>query len=336
VSWESVVVALVLLADGGLLLTLPKSVTLVLAGSIAVQGMLSLYHCWRDRSVAFTLLLGSCAFGLVALCEMIFLKDVFVYVVPRSNTVFKFYFQSWTLLAITCGAALSFLPAHFRLVRRTTSVPDAVLRGIKALWMVGLLALILASAVYPLAAPYARYVRIDKSTQRSYLQPSNSLDGVTYLQTCRPPSCAYDTSGDYAAIRWLGSHVSGDPTIVEAIGGGIWSNASGYGRIAIFTGLPTVMGWMDHEYQWRVNWLNNSLHTREFQRRQQAVDLIYTSPHPSVVLSALAQYHVRYLYVGFLERYRYPHADLQRFRAFMQVVYSADGVTIYAVKGDKT
>jgi hypothetical protein len=33
--------------------------------------------------------------------------------------------------------------------------------------------------------------------------------------------------------------------------------------------------------------------------------------------------------VGAVELAKYPQADLQRFSAFMQVVYSADGVTIY-------
>jgi hypothetical protein len=30
---------------------------------------------------------------------------------------------------------------------------------------------------------------------------------------------------------------------------------------------------------------------------------------------------------------KYPNADLHRFAAFMQVAYSANGVTIYQVKG---
>ena len=61
--------------------------------------------------------------------------------------------------------------------------------------MAGLLLLLLASAVYPLVGTYAR--------TDHYMQRTNSLDGIAYLQTCKVPDCDYDTSGDYYAIRWL-------------------------------------------------------------------------------------------------------------------------------------
>src|SRR5213076_257072 len=76
---------------------LRNSTTFVVAGSIAALGLIAMLYSLRDRSQAFTLLLGSVAFGLVALCEVIFLKDVFAGNFPRMNTVFKFYFQAWAL-----------------------------------------------------------------------------------------------------------------------------------------------------------------------------------------------------------------------------------------------
>jgi uncharacterized membrane protein len=95
------------------------------------------------------------------------------------------------------------------------------------------------------------------------------------------------------------------------------------------------MGWVGHEYQWRVNWLNKGLNAVDFANRKGDVDTIYTDPRPDVVLNLLARYHVQYVYVGLLEQMKYPRANLHRFSAypFMQVVYSAHGVTIYRVKG---
>jgi uncharacterized membrane protein len=159
------------------------------------------------------------------------------------------------------------------------------------------------------------------------MQRSNSLDGINYLRNCKIPDCDYDTSGDYSAIRWLNSHVSGDPVIVEAVG----DDYSSYARISAFTGLPTPMGWIGHEYQWRVNWLNNGLNAVDFDSRKSDVESIYTDPHTSVVMGLLARYHVQYLYVGLLEHMKYPTADLRRFSVFLHVVYSANGVTIYQV-----
>jgi uncharacterized membrane protein len=121
--------------------------------------------------------------------------------------------------------------------------------------------------------------------------------------------------------------VGGDPVIVEAVG----DDYSSYARISAFTGLPTPMGWIGHEYQWRVNWLNNGLNAVDFDSRKSDVESIYTDPHPSMVMGLLARYHVQYLYVGLLERMKYPTADSRRFSAFLHVVYSANGVTIYKV-----
>src|SRR2546425_798299 len=95
-------------------LLLPNSATFVVAGSITVLGVLAILYNLRDRSLAFTLLLGTEAFGLVAMCEFFFLKDVFAGNYPRMNTVFKFYFQAWALLSITSGAGLYFVLESFR------------------------------------------------------------------------------------------------------------------------------------------------------------------------------------------------------------------------------
>ncbi|MFL5654836.1 MAG: DUF2298 domain-containing protein [Ktedonobacteraceae bacterium] len=304
-------------------LLLPNSAPFVVAGSITVLGVLAILYNLRDRSLAFTLLLGTVAFGLVAMCEIFFLKDVFAGNYPRMNTVFKFYFQAWALLSITSGAGLYFVLESFRPVASASRAQRWLQRDVEALWIVGLLLLVLASAVYPLAGSYTR--------TNYYMHRTNSLDGLNYLQTCNFPNCDYDTSGDYAAIRWLNSHVSGDPVIVEAVG----DDYSSYARISAFTGLPTPMGWVGHEYQWRVNWLNKGLNAVDFANRKGDVDTIYTDPRPDVVLNLLARYHVQYVYVGLLEQMKYPRANLHRFSAypFMQVVYSAHGVTIYRVNG---
>lgn len=294
--------------------------TFAVAGSIAAFATVAILRGLRDRSQAFVLLLGGVAFGLVAVTELVYLKDVFAGSVPRMNSVFKFYFQAWALLAITSGAGLYFILDNFHTVGIVARGQRLMQRGVESLWGVGLLLLLLASAVYPLAGTYAR--------TNHYAQRTNSLDGINYLQNCTIPDCDYDTSGDYAAIRWLNSNVSGNPVIVEAVG----DDYSSYGRISAFTGLPTIMGWVGHEYQWRVNWLNKGLNAVDFNNRGADVVSIYTDPHPAVVLSLLARYQAQYLYVGQLERLKYPKADLHRFAAFMQVVYSAQGVTIYKVK----
>ena len=91
------------------------------------------------------------------------------------------------------------------------------------------------------------------------------------------------------------------------------------------------MGWAGHEYQWRVNWLNNAANAADFYRRGADINAIYTNANPEVVLSLMNQYNAQYLYVGPLEQSTYPGANLHRFSSFMQTAYSANGVTIYRV-----
>jgi YYY domain-containing protein len=294
--------------------TLKNGLTFAVAFTIAASGVaLALYHL-HDRPRAFTMLLGALAFGLVAMTEIIFLKDVFVGNYPRMNTVFKFYFQAWALLSITCGAAVYFIYEGFRSADVVSGWQNWVRRGSQVLWSAVLLLLLLAGMVYPIVGSYQR--------TNHYLQRTNSLDGLNYLQS-------YDPS-DYAAIRWLNSHVEGSPVIVEAFDpqGGDYSD---YGRISAFTGLPTLMGWVGHEYQWRVNWLNNAYNAADFYRRGTDINAIYTNTNPNTVLSLMNQYNARYLYVGPLEKTTYTQANLNRFSKFMQTIYSANGVTIYRV-----
>ncbi len=306
-----------------------NSTTFVASSSLALLGARLVFYHLRDRAHAFALLLGAVAFGLVAVCEIVYLRDVFAdggY--ERMNTVFKFYFQAWILLSVACGAGVFFIIESFRPTHTASFVLHWVQRGAFGTWGAFFLLLVLASMVYPLNAPYARYAHVDATSQTPHLTQAPNLDGLAYLASCKPPYCDYDTSGDYRAILWLNANVQGDPGIVEAIG----DDYSSYARISAFTGLSSPMGWVGHEYQWRVVWITKSpANNTEYQRRAPDVDQIYTSLDSGTVLSLMAHDHVQYLYVGALERKKYPLANLQRYRSFMQVVYDVDGVTIYKV-----
>ena len=326
-----VIFATLVPVDLAIILLIPNSITLVVMGTIAIIAMVLLFYHIEDRSHAFILLLGGFAFALVAGCELFFLRDVFADQYPRMNTVFKFYFQAWALLSIASGAGLFFLLERFWRVKKTLSPRQRWLerRG-KALWAMILLAFFLASTIYPIYAPAARLAQFNSQTTRNSLISGNSLDGLTYVKYCRPLqfSCTVDVTGDYDAIRWLNTHVQGIPVIIEAIG----DDYSLYGRISVFTGLPTLMGWEGHEYQWRANQFADANFSSDFYQRLTDVSTIYNSPDPHQVLATMARYHAQYLYVGELERLKYDKADLQRFASFMKIVYHAEGVTIYQVR----
>ena len=293
----------------------PLNATLVMSSSLALVGSGLLCYHMQHRVLAFSLLLGVLAFSLLAMCEVIFLKDDFAGGPwGRSNTIFKFYFQAWMLLSIACAVALFFIIDYLH----THAVVKPLARRWKQigviLWcgMLGLL--LLASMVYPLVAPYARYVQRDVRL-KPYLVRSNSLDGLDYLRG----------TPDYDAICWLNAHVAGDPGIVEALGG----DGSTSQRVSAFTGLSDIVGWLGHEHLWRVNWLNKTHHPNELGRRFNVLKTIYTTTNSKQVLSLMHYYHAEYLYVGDQEERSYPHSKLTRYRIFMRIVYQRQGVLIY-------
>jgi YYY domain-containing protein len=367
-----------LVVDIVLLFLIKNSVTLIWMGSITIIGVVLLLYHIRDHALSFTLLLGVVAFFLVAACEVFFLADAFAGNFPRMNTVFKFYFQAWGLLSIAAGSGMYFLCCS--ILRRSedrekllplsapyevydsdlrvedksrTYIPygrDGFAWGGKMLWLIALALLLVASTAYPLLAPSSRLQVYTPAPQVH----SASLDGLNYLKYYRPfdlgpethPSCTIDVGGDYYAIRWINSHIQGDPVMVEGVGD-VKSGTVGngydytmYSRISTFTGLPTLLGWSGHEVQWRLNWLNDLTNYQNFLKQIEAVNIIYTSPNPQQVLATMRQYNAQYLYVGPMEclqytSYNFPQLgsiDLQRFGAFMQVVYAEHGVTIYKMK----
>jgi uncharacterized membrane protein len=95
---------------------------------------------------------------------------------------------------------------------------------------------------------------------------------------------------DYAAINWINAHIAGAPTLVEASGNPyMW-----YSRVSIYTGLPDVLGWGNHESQQR--------YADAVFARQADVTNFYATADPNAALTFLKDYHVGYVYLGGMER----------------------------------
>jgi YYY domain-containing protein len=272
------------------------------------------------RATAFPLLLIAVGMGLIAVCEIAFLRDVFVGNLPRMNTVFKAYFQVWLLFALASAPALAWLVTQ--LPRRLPVGIPRLWRPVayagRGIWVLAVVVLVAAALIYPLGASHALYP-IGQGVMPS-------LNGLTDNTQLDP--------GDIAAIQWLNAHVQGSPVIVEGIDPSNAEYSSTYGRVSVFTGLPAIIGWPGHEYQWRVNWLKDPAHAADYNARLGDLNTIYTSTNPAVVLGLLRHYHARYLYVGPLEWQTYPSSNLNRFRHYFPVVYDTGGVMIYQIPGD--
>jgi len=172
-------------------------------------------------------------------------------------------------------------------------------------WMVALSVTLMAlGLVYPLLAIPAR-----SSEQGN----PGMLDGAAYLAQVRPD--------DYAAIGWLDANVSGAPVILEAPGDRFQAYVYA-ARVSAHTGLPTVLGWAGHELQWRGDYTLQA-------ERERDIATLFTTVSLEQTEELLDKYAIRFVYVGPLERERYPAAALAKFATLMETVYDSAGVTIY-------
>ena len=239
----------------------------------------------------FAVLVAALAWSIVAAAEVVYLSDSFG---TRMNTVFKFYYHVWLLLGLIAGPALGLC-----LLRSSFGLPRAAFRAVAGLALglvVGL------GLVYPLAATWSK--------SNGFLA-APTLDGAAFLERSKP--------ADAAAIKWLASQ-PGRPVVVEAVGG----DYQEYARVSTFSGLPTIIGWIGHQLQWRG-------HLPEYDRRQDDVDSLYSRADREEVMRMLHRYRARFVFVGSLERERYGDQVGPRLGQWLSPVFQRDGTTVFAV-----
>ncbi len=230
-------------------------------------------------------------------CELFYIGDVFN---NRMNTIFRFYYQSWTMLAVASTFGIYYLHyyikknAFLNVFRRTTG----------RFWQMALVFLTAICLILPVGATYDR-------VSNSSIKPT--LDGLAYLEQ--------SNAAEWEAIRWLNENVKGTPVIVEATG----DEYTQYGRVSVNTGLPTILGWAGHELVWRGQ-------GKELSARSRDIDTIYQSNDVIEINNILTHYQVTYVYLGYLEKARYGFTASEKFGTFMDAVFENEEVSIYRVR----
>lgn len=259
------------------------------AAGVAVAA-LGLLLTGRERADVGLAALAGAAAVLVAVTEVAHVRDGYGEQLHRMNTVFKLWFQAWVLLAIA-APALGWRAAAGR--ARAWRLVGAAAGAL----------LVASGLVFPVAATTLR--------ARSAAQPP-TLDGLVHLARERP--------GDLAAVRWLRAHAEPGAVVLEATG----DPYGWFGRIAAYSGVPTVLGWANHERVWRGD-------DPRIAERADAVRTLYTSDDAVRVDALLARYGVAFVVVGDLERRTYGDDRFARDPQRFPVVLRAGDTVVYGV-----
>ncbi len=231
--------------------------------------------------------------------------------IGRQNTIFKFYLQSWFMLAVSSAAAFTWtLPSFFRWNL-----------GWRVFWQTALILMISGAAMFTVTGASG------KIKDRWILEAPRTLDSMTFMEYAHYDDFGQrlDLSEDYRAIRWMQDNVQGSPVIVEA-------NCPEYRwctRFTIYTGLPGVVGWNWHQRQQRV------FTSTQVEARVAEVGNFYNSIDPETIRTFLKTYDVKYIIVGQLERAAYTPEGIAKFDQlegqYWREVYREGATVIYEV-----
>ncbi len=141
---------------------------------------------------------------------------------------------------------------------------------------------------------------------------NQGLDGALFIQMYHPE--------DYETINWLNENVNGQPIVLEAAG----DSYSYDNRISVFTGLPTVQGWFVHEWLWRGG-------SEKPGKRANDVRSIYESGNLEEIQRLISEYNIEYLYIGNIERSKYPTLQESIFDRLGSVVFQSGNSKLYKI-----
>lgn len=249
------------------------------------------------QSDIYILVLIILATLLIIIPEFIYVKDIY----PahyRANTMFKLVFQAFIILGVVTAYIIYRVLTYLKLTNMRGKIPLLLSFFITTLFF---LSLVLIYPYFSLNSYYGEF------------QLYKGINGTKYLETKYP--------ADYKAMQWLDNNITNSPVIVEAQG----DSYTDYARVSANTGLPTILGWTVHEWLWRGSYDIPA-------PRIEEIKTIYESSNTDEVRTLLETYNVEYIFIGVLEREKYPTLNETTLQSLGKVVFKEDTTMIIKVK----
>ncbi len=312
-------------------------------------------------ATGFTLLLIGMGVALAFFVEFFYLRDNFG---ARLNTVFKFYYQAWALWSIASAYAIYSMTLEHQEPRPHALLRLAI-AGLAAASISAGLSYTFAAAHHRAwmetgrqhAAFSARYsaapdwddsirhiAEAQTVTSGDLLfsragSPEGSADKVISLHdgillldgaaliVQKPLSLGGDLGGmhedDQAVIACLSELVGrGEAVVAEAVQAAYDIR---YGRVGTLAGIPIVLGWENHERQWRGSTYPAIAGARRDDLRQ-----LYTAADFAAVEANVARQGITHILYGETERSLYGSLGEEIMQARLPVVCESGESRVYA------
>lgn len=251
-------------------------------------------HIQRDglSMDAWMLACFGLAVFLIVLPEIIYIIDITGEEYHRANTMFKFTYQAFILFGVVGGYMT------VRLFRKENHP-----------W-IGRIGAVIGTFFIALACLYPYYAVSDRYGS---LLPENydGLDGLVYLEEKESLKDYYST------IEWMNKEIKRQPVIIEADGYSFTEN----GIVSMATGLPTPLGWYQHEWLWR------GTHTG-CNERSEEVKTFYTTKIEEEAWTVIKKYDIQYIIVGPQEREKFEEINETLLNTLGMKVFSTGDVYV--------
>jgi uncharacterized membrane protein len=226
---------------------------------------------------------------LIIIPELIYLKDIYIYEHRRANTMFKLVYQAFIMYSLVSGYVFY-------------KVRSLLKRKLSKIFYVLLFSLIFSiHLIYPYFAINSFY------GHKNY----QGLWGLNFLKD--------NYSSNLEAINWINKNISGQPVMLEAVG----DSYTTFNQISMATGLPTVQGWVVHEWLWRGGY-------DKPKQRQDDVSLIYEGEDVNRLRGLVEKYNIKYIFVGPKEYEKYSDLNEDNFKEIGgQIIFQSGKTKIY-------
>lgn len=314
-------------------------------------------------ATGFALLLMAMGVMLALIPEFFYLKDNFS---TRINTIFKFYYQAWAVWSIAGAYAVYSIIGDKRIPRVALPLRAVFGGIVVLVFVGGLMYSVFgiyhrswiesgrgresSDRLYEFPSDWDNPVRLvsdgvtvvpgsilysdgnlNENPQAFIIQARQSGivslrgDDVYLVQplTLDGGSTMIDRD-DFNVLTCLSNLVEDDDAVVtEAVRDAY--NAQ-YGRVGALTGIPIVLGWENHERQWRGNTYAEIAGTR-----REDMERLYSDPRMDSAIEIIKRYDIDYILFGSTERAQYGDAGEEKFENNLPTVCQSDDSRVYFV-----